>query len=227
MVVKLFVLGRPGSGKTTAFRCIKELLEPEGWSVIRVRDYDILQEMFRNDAEQKRFRRIAHGGFDVIDFSVLDEALMRLEEQVKTITYNAKEKELIMIEFARDDYRNTLKPFSPNFRSETHTLFIEADMEICIQRIKKRVIKGRASDNHYVSEYILREYYGHNNIPYMLEQVELNMRVRSMQPTSEKVVHFIDNNDSLTNFHNKIEDFAILLKEHEILFAVRELEKIH
>src|SRR6266566_6758631 len=83
MVVKVFVLGRPGSGKTTAVRHIIKLAQNRGWFAIRIKDYDILYGMFQADTEHKKFRPVAHGGFDVLDFSVLDTALEKLQKIVQ------------------------------------------------------------------------------------------------------------------------------------------------
>src|SRR5713101_5132344 len=110
MVVKVFILGRPGSGKTTAFHLITELVKCKGWSVTRIREYEILRSMFEVDLEHKRFRPTKYNGFDVIDFSVLDEALVEVEKEVREHMLSAKKKEFIIVELARGDYHETLKP---------------------------------------------------------------------------------------------------------------------
>src|SRR6266487_2364404 len=97
MLIKVFVLGRPGSGKTTAFRRISALLNDKGWPITRIRDYGILQGMSRHEIEGKKFRPADHGGFDVVDFSVLDNALVEVERQVRLRMLTVKEKELIVV----------------------------------------------------------------------------------------------------------------------------------
>src|SRR5437588_9092638 len=90
MSIKLFILGRPGSGKSTAYHHIDDFVGQHfcGWSTIRYNDYNILREMFlfeklfQTDAKRRKFRVTEHNGFDVIDFSVLDTALKELEKQV-------------------------------------------------------------------------------------------------------------------------------------------------
>src|SRR5205823_3497452 len=138
--VKLFILGRPGSGKSTAFRHIIKHLEMQhqGWTAIRFNDYEILQDIFRyetlfeNDSKKRKFRATGHGGFDVLKFSVLDTALKELEKQVCHWYYSTKE-ELMIIEFARDDYSKALEQFSPTFLKDAYFLVVDADVETCIQ----------------------------------------------------------------------------------------------
>src|SRR5713226_5721426 len=114
MVAKVFVLVRPGSGKTTAVRRIIELTERRGYSVNRNKDYDILYEMFLADTKREAFYPADFGGFIVHDFSVLDVALEKLENKVQA-EIASTEQELFIVEFARDDYREALKRFTPDF----------------------------------------------------------------------------------------------------------------
>src|SRR2546423_1930885 len=138
MTVKVFVLGRPGSGKSTGARIIVSNAQRRGWSVIRINDFDILKEMFQADIHHERFLPAAHGGFDVIDFSVLDTALEEVERRVRDQMFGIGKK-LITIEFARDDYSEALRLFSCDFLQDAYFLFIDAHIETCIQRIHRRV----------------------------------------------------------------------------------------
>jgi hypothetical protein len=74
MVEKLFVLGCPGSGKSTISDYIAMLAHDRGWSAHPINDYDILYEMFQADAKGKHFRPTTHGGFDVIHPPVYEGA---------------------------------------------------------------------------------------------------------------------------------------------------------
>ena len=106
MPIKVFLLGRPGSGKSTAFHAIAKYLEQkrQDWSLVRIKDYAILYEMFLADNEGKKFCSIEHGGFEVLDFSVLDEASLKLEKHIKQNMSSTTNGKLVIIEFARSDY---------------------------------------------------------------------------------------------------------------------------
>ena len=85
MAVKLFVIGRPGSGKTTAAHFIAAFMRDSGQSVDSINDYDFLKTMFDADKEHNKFLPTELGGFDVLDFSVLDVALQEIEKKVQEL----------------------------------------------------------------------------------------------------------------------------------------------
>ena len=83
MSVKLlFVLGLPGSGKSTIAHEIAKYIDNRGLENIRINDYAILEQMFHDDVERKKFRPTDYGGFDVIDLAVIDAALEQLEHVI-------------------------------------------------------------------------------------------------------------------------------------------------
>ncbi len=172
MSIKLFILGRPGSGKSTAYRRIKEFVIDRyfGWTTSRYNDYEILYEMFKFEKlflgesnKKKLFSAREYDGFDVVDFKVLDVSLKKLEKIVREKM--SDKDELIIIEFARQDYDEALNLFSSSFLKDAYFLFIEADLQTCIQRVKHRVNNPPSLDNHFVSEYIFNKYYSKQLIP--------------------------------------------------------------
>src|ERR1700692_4538750 len=114
MGAKVFVLGRPGSGKSTVARHMIELASRRGYQSLFVQDYDILYKMFLNDREHERFRPTDRGGFDVIDYTVLDSALQQMDKEIEDVLA-LKGTDMVCIEFARNDYRAALNLFSPLF----------------------------------------------------------------------------------------------------------------
>ena len=179
MAVKIFILGRPGSGKSTAIRHIEAYLEKDypGWSVIHFNDYEILQEMFRVErlfpTKKPKFSETQHGGFDVVDFSVLDMALKELEKQVRGKC--STKDELIFIEFARDDYCKALEQFSHTFLQDAYFLFLDTDLKTCIQRVHERVANPTTPDDHFVSDDILKSYYSKQPILHSIDKRRLNI----------------------------------------------------
>ena len=205
--VKVFVIGRPGSGKSTAVHRIIELAMKTGYSTKRLKEYEILLQMFLEDAEHKKFRPTEHGGFDVLDFSVLDTALEKLKRRVCELVDSTK-KELLLIEFARDDYSKALNQLGYDFLQDAYFLFIDADIETCIQRIYKRITCMTRVDNHYVSEDIIRSYYSKDNKPYMAGTFKVKM--------GEQRVQVIENNVSLDEFIERIDRFATSFLTKEV-----------
>ena len=204
--VKVFVLGRPGSGKTTAVRRLIDLAKERDWNITRIKDYDILYSMFRSesDLEYKRFRPTAHGGFDVIDLSVFDTALEKLEKIVEEEERrNSHKDELIIIEFARNDYRDALKCFNSDFLQSSYFIFVDADIETCIRRIHDRIASCPAKeDNHYVSEYIIKSYYYKDNWEYM------GSHLKKVYGIEEQRIEAVNNMGSLQEFINRINRFG-------------------
>ncbi len=168
MTRKLFLLGLPGSGKSTVARKIKEIYA--NLSIQHISDYDILYTMFQKDMESKggKFAPTKYGGFDVLDFSILDLALQKMEREVVKFIHPTKKAELIMIEFARNDYSHAFREFSSDFLQGACVLFLRADTDICKQRIRERTDHPSTEEDYFVSDDIFNAYYnnaGSNNLP--------------------------------------------------------------
>jgi hypothetical protein len=209
LAVKLFVLGRPGSGKSAAYRQILKYLEQchRDWSAQHFSDYEILQQMFRferlflSNAKPRKFQPTEHGGFDVLDFSVLDKALVELEKKVRFGCSQEKD-ELMIIEFARDDYGRALELFRRSFLKDAYFLFINSDINSCIQRVYDRVANPTTVDDHFVSEDIIRSYYKRQRIPFKLERFDASNAPKFQVITSR--MHLINNKGSQQDFAKKI-----------------------
>jgi len=204
MPVTVFLLGRPGSGKSTAFRAIVERIEQkrENWSHVHIKDYAILYEMFLADNEGKKFCSTEYDGFDVLDFTILDEASMELQKLIQQSMTSENNRKLLITEFARSDYNKAFKQFDISLLHDAYFLFVEADVETCILRIHERITHPITADNHFVSDKILRGYYLKDNIDYMIssfktdygisKKVEVIYNKGSLQEFVEQVYQFID-----------------------------------
>ncbi len=194
MFVKLFLLGRPGCGKSSAAKHIIKHLQDKGWSTQRFKDFDILQEMFEKDQSSQRFKASKYGGFDVLVPEVLDEALKELDIQLVRYVKQVKTDEFVLIEFARSNYTEALEKFSVNVLQDAYFLFIDADLNTCIQRIEQRMIDPKPPDDHYVSEEMLQKYYDEQKFPEKEELAgtfEIVYNHGSFQDFTKKVDNFV------------------------------------
>src|SRR5689334_16969562 len=206
MVVKVFVLGRPGSGKSTATRHLNHLMRHQDWRVKHFNDYDILWEMFVADTEHKKFRPTPHNGFDAKDFTVFDDALKDLEKRARV---DMEHVDMLTIEFARDAYHMALKQFSADFLQDSYFLFLDADIETCLRRVHERVEHSETNDDHpSFSDDIFRWYYARDNRRYMAEHLKVEFNIR-------KLVRVIENTCPLPQFLPRIEQFASELRRYE------------
>ncbi len=204
MAVKIFVLGLPGSGKSTVCRHIKEYITVyPGWSAIRINDYHILYKMSEEDTEGKYFRSIPeYNGFDVLNPIALSIALQKLEQEVNKHIWNAKSDEIVLIEFARNDYEEAFRQFSQEFLRDAYFLYLSVDLEICKIRIHQRVSNPISEDDFFVSEYIFSAYYNKDNGQYLPQILERDYVV------DKQKVKIIDNNCSLQDSTAWIHQFV-------------------
>jgi len=202
MALKLFILGLPGSGKSTVSRHITAFLNSRNWESTRFSDHVILQKMFHADTEAKQFKPAEYGGFDVIDLEAFNTALKRLELEVKEHSISAKPKTLIVIEFSRNDYLRAFQKFSDTFLHEAHFLYLDVDTEICKRRIFERIANPTSEDDFFVSEYIFGAYYHKDNGQILPQILERDYGIDKQR------VEVIDNNGLLSDSIARINKFV-------------------
>lgn len=176
MAQVIFLLGRPGSGKSQVARSLKgdeqwaayQVARPfflEGWSVLHISDYAFLQKRYINEvltrSKPAQFRANGIGGFDVLDFTVLPLALRQVNAWVSLRRHAWKT--LILIEFARQEYDSPTvwNHFSDKVLRDASFLYLHADLERCMRRVARRAANRFYPDDQYVSEGIMRGYYGY------------------------------------------------------------------
>jgi thymidylate kinase len=203
MIAKLFVLGHPGSGKSTVSRYIVDYVSSQrnGWTANRFNDYDIMLEMFLSEEHKHRFHPTKkHLGFNVHDPLVYDEALKKLENIVQT-PFSSSPNELIVIEFDRNDYKKALQQFSPDFLSNTYIIFLDVDIGTCLRRISERVAHPAGIDDHYVSSNIFRNYRHTNPKQFISSNLKTDFGF------NEDVILIMNNRGTEEEFENPINHF--------------------
>ena len=217
MLIKVFFLGRPGSGKSTAARYMIELAKQQNYSTLYIKDYDILYQMFQED-HNGQFHQADYNGFDVLDKTVFDIALKKLEENILAIE-DSEEKQIVVIEFARDNYHKALKLFESGFLHDSYIFFVDADLQVCINRIHKRVETPSEPDHHFVSDYIMQTYYNKDNWMYVSSVLEIEYPFF-------KYVASIRNTDKVTSLQAGVRSFANVVFQNEISHQKQQEEQL-
>jgi adenylate kinase family enzyme len=231
VVVKLFLFGLPGSGKSTVSRSIVDHVNRtyKQWSVQRVCDYNILFDMFRQDTKRKNFYPVKHSGFYVTNPSMYDVALNCVEQSINRI--NPKGNKLLVIEFSRGDYAEALKNFDSSFFDNAAYLFLYADINTCLERIAQRVKDPQSIDDHFVPERTIERFAAASTEEYaqlLCTRLENNYRGKNSR------FLIIDSGESKNNtllqahsFADKIIRDGYLLRDWEVAeIKASEPEKV-
>jgi len=172
----VFLLGRPGCGKSFVYETIvRSLMETGKYErVKRMDDFPILKELLGKDTTFKRHVRKA-GGFEVTDWTIVDEVLATINRRLPAVK---KKNDLVFVEFARDNYLSALKNFSASTFAKALVLYIYCPFEICLARNEKRFKerKGSVLDDHIVPPDLMNTYYRADDIEeiYLKNREKLN-----------------------------------------------------
>lgn len=214
MAGSIFFLGSPGSGKSTARRFVREIIHNMGWDILTADDYEILLDMFvkEMESEQRRFATCEHGGFEILDMSAADEALMTLVEKIRNMQMqNANDllrRVMFLIEFSRPDYLAALSMLDESFLRNAYFICIHADLSTCLQRNRARVErKEHGDDDHFVPEQIVDEY--HQDMHKVAEKIKLCYQLQAEH------ILVIDSTEPYEHFARKIADFTRDVLEEE------------
>lgn len=200
MPVKIFILGRPGSGKSYASRFFDLNAKMRGGSHFRVNDYQFLRQQFIFDFNHVRFKPVGEDGFSVIDKTVLGEALIDVRKRAKQC-YESWQYDLVTIEFARSNYRKALQIFDKTFLQDAFFLYIHTELATCFKRIWLRAATPRTIDDTFMSETTLNSYYNEDSRRYMLFDLAADFGLK------EEQVMCINNMGSITYFETCLSVF--------------------
>lgn len=159
----VFLLGRPGSGKSAIYKNLSKQLVREGLvkEATRIDDFPVLQELLDRDKEFKRHYR-KEGGFVVTDFSLLGDVLKEINRKLHELGRPGK---VIFVEFARDRYVKALKNFDTKVMKRSLLLYIYCPYGVCVERNVRRFkeAQGKSVDDHIAPTDIMEQYYKHDD----------------------------------------------------------------
>jgi len=206
MSINVYAVGRSGSGKSTAVRYMQRLIDAGLYSTIYIKDYTILLDMSKEPEHQAKFRLNKRVGFDILDPAAYDIALERLLGQIKHLE-KCKEYDVIFIEFARRTYKEPFDKLSEVLQNKDYILFVEANLETCIERIDKRTNGCCGEDRHYISDEIMTSYFSVDNLPCMNDDFAKQL---GLPPSHLKA---ICNEGSETMLKDETKDYANFISQ--------------
>jgi len=160
----IFMLGRPGCGKSELYRRLTSRLKEDGFAqeFVRVDDFPKLWNIFVNDKNFKRCKPTEDGGYKVTDPKVWDDILKEVNRDVNKLD---KKGRIIFIEFSRSNYVHSLKNFDKKILNKSFIVYIDCSFEICWRRNVGRHETTLAAglDNHLVSREEMEETYLHDD----------------------------------------------------------------
>ena len=182
----LFVLGRPGCGKSAFYRELERQITASNQNVTieRVDDFPKLWARFRADdaleeAGKQRIyvKRIAGEHYRVIDeeaFQVLLDVV--LQEVNADVLQSHRPDHLIVVEFARSSYVEAMGTFDPSVLDNCIAVYMEVGFDICwarnVARHEAAIAKG--GDDHLVPRDHMENQYRHDDqgtfVQYMKDQ---------------------------------------------------------
>ena len=163
----VFLIGRPGCGKSVVFKIIEEQLRARGFKgeLKRIDDFPLLKHIFGTDVEHKRHRPAPGGGLKVTDGTVWDDLAKGLNKQAIELQ---DPNRLLFIEFSRDSYIRAFKNFSPKLLKNSLVVYVDCPFDICWQRNVRRTRSEKGLDAHLVSREEMEKTYArddHGDLP--------------------------------------------------------------
>jgi adenylate kinase family enzyme len=185
----IFLIGRPGCGKSAVFRIIQSEMKKRGFKgdIRRIDDFPLLKRIFDSDKEYRRHRPAPGGGVKITDDTVWDELIDGLNRQALELQAPNR---LLFIEFSRDNYRRAFKRFSPEVMRESAIIYIDAPFDLCWERNVRRVEREREMglDSHLVSREEMEKTYAHDDHEELSKHVEAPVLViKNDSDDSEKL----------------------------------------
>jgi adenylylsulfate kinase-like enzyme len=178
----VFLLGRPGSGKSAVYRVLSKRFLEEGLAreVTRLDDFPILQSLLNRDREFKRHYR-KEGGFVVTDLTLLDSVLREMNSRLKL---EATPGKVIFVEFARNEYSHAMENFDREVLDRALIVYVYCPFDTCMARNIRRFKETgeRMPDEHIAPSDIMERYYRRDDYEDLFLKSEEELRRRAPAP---------------------------------------------
>lgn len=178
----VFLLGRPGSGKSAVYRMLGQRLREEGLAsdITRIDDFPVLRELLDRDTKFKRHYR-KEGGFVVTDFTILDDVLEEINSKLKELEQSGR---VTFVEFARARYANALKNFDREVLDHSLIIYIYCPFDVCVERNVRRFreARGKNIDEHIVPTDIMEHYYRYDDYEELCLKSEAELKRHAPVP---------------------------------------------
>ena len=156
----VFMLGRPGCGKSAVYRELEKVLVEKGLAKTfeRVDDFPKLWNKFiTDDAIEKEGKNRIYsrptndGGYKVTNNAVWNDILKDVNEDI--LKKSSGDGHIIFIEFSRSNYIEALSNFSDKILNNSLVIYIDVNFEICWQRnvARHEAAIAAGGDDHLVS----------------------------------------------------------------------------
>ncbi len=149
----IFIVGRPGTGKSTIRKPLSEMLENRlGAKIKEMDDYDSLKQMFLADLRCERFNPIGGGGFLIKDPAVFNEVLKRISSDCLA---SFETPNTWVMEFARGHYLEAFNSFDSKILKKSVVIHMVCDKNKIFDRLDARAKSGGAN----VTEEVINSFY--------------------------------------------------------------------
>ena len=177
----IFLLGRPGCGKSVVYRLLADLIRRGKLAneTMRIDDFPILKEIAEQDKDFKKHIR-SEGGFTITDRSIYDDVLKEMNRKIKLLR---KPDKLIFVEFSRSGYAQALKNFDREVLDRSLILYIYCPYEVCLERNIRRFKEGAKDlDEHIVPRDLMEKYYRYDDYEALFLRSEDELRKQAPAP---------------------------------------------
>jgi hypothetical protein len=171
----IFLLGRPGCGKSALYRELERGLLQSGRARTcqRVDDFpklwawieaDYLRE---SEGKERLFTAVTEDGhFDISDYDFLERVLNEILGEVSADVLEIDRPDhVVVIEFARHSYLEALEHFDRSILDSCLIVYMQVSFETCWERnvARHQAAVAQGGDDHLVPRESMERYYLHDD----------------------------------------------------------------